>query len=91
MRIVLGLIVALVVLLIATPLLRYGTLDPCRILAKDMARDAYSQMARAVGAEPGETPQAAENMARMMTSQYSEGECVSRLKDRWLGLEQPAN
>ncbi|HUD52609.1 hypothetical protein [Parvibaculum sp.] len=91
MRIVLGLIVVLVVLLIATPLLRYGTLDPCRILAKDMARDAYSQMARAVGAEPGETPQAAENMARMMTSQYSEGECVSRLKDRWLGLEQPAN
>lgn len=91
MRIVLGLIVVLVVLLIATPLLRYGTLDPCRILAKDMARDAYSQMARAVGAEPGETPQAAENMARMMTSQYSEGECVSRLKDRWLGLEQPAH
>lgn len=90
MRIVLGLIVAFVVLLVVVPLLRYGTVDPCRILAKDMARDAYTQMAKAVGAEPGKTPEAAENMARMITSQYSEGECVSRLKDRWLGIEEPS-
>lgn len=90
MRIILGLIVVVVLAVIVVPFLRYGTLDPCRILAKDMARDAYSQMAKAVGAEPGKTPEAAENMARMVTSQYSEGECVSKLKDRWLGLEQPS-
>jgi hypothetical protein len=90
MRIVIGLIVALVVVLVLWPLASYGTLDPCRILAKDMARDAYTQMAKAVGAEPGKTPEAAENMARMVTSQYSEGECLSRLKDRWFGVEKPA-
>ncbi len=90
MRIILGLIVVLLVAAIATPLVRYGTLDPCRILAKDLARDAYSQVAKAMGAEPGKTPEAAENIARAMTSQYSEGECVSRLKDRWFGVEKPA-
>lgn len=91
MRIILGLIVILVLGLVVWPLLAYGTLDPCRILAKDMARDTYTQMSRAIGAEPGKTPEAAESVARMVTSQYSEGECVSHLKDRWLGLEKPAS
>jgi len=90
MRIILGLIVALVLLVVVLPFARYGTLDPCRILAKDMARDAYTKMAEAVGTEPGKTPEAAESMARVVTSQYSEGQCVSKLKDRWLGLGEPA-
>ena len=89
MRIILGLIIVLLVAAIATPLIRYGTLDPCRMLAKDLARDAYSQVATALGAEPGKTPEAAENIARAMTSQYSEGECVSRLVDRWFGVQEP--
>ncbi len=91
MRIILGLIVILVAALFVWPLVSYGTLDPCRILAKDMARDTYEQMANAVGAEPGKTPEAAESMARMVTSQYSEGRCLSRLKDRWLGLESTSD
>ncbi|KAB7741640.1 hypothetical protein F2P47_04350 [Parvibaculum sedimenti] len=90
MRIILGLIIVLLIAAIGTPLVRYGTLDPCRILAKDLARESYSKVAKAMGVEPGETPEAAESLARAMTSQYSEGECVSRLKDRWFGVEKPA-
>lgn len=89
MRITLGSIVLVVAIAVVWPLVSYGTLDPCRILAKGMARDTYEQMAKAVGAEPGKTPEAAESMARMVTSQYSEGECISRLKDRWLGIDRP--
>lgn len=91
MRIILGLIGILVSAAVVWPLASYGTLDPCRILAKEMARDTYEQVAKAVGAEPGETPEAAESMARMVTSRYSEGQCLSRLKDRWLGLDDEAS
>ncbi|HEX7777448.1 MAG TPA: hypothetical protein VF449_13065 [Parvibaculum sp.] len=90
MRIILGLIVLFVVLAIATPIVKYGTTDPCRMLAKDMAHEGYAKVANAVGADPDKTPEAAESMARMMTSQYSEGTCMSKLKDRWLGIGDSA-
>lgn len=90
MRIILGLIALIVATLVIWPLATYGTLDPCRMLAKDMAREAYSKMAEAMGAEPGKTPEAAERLALMATSQYSERECLTQLKDRWLGIRKPA-
>lgn len=90
MRFILGLIVLFAVLIVATPVIKYGTTDPCRMLAKDMAHEGYAKVANAVGADPDKTPEAAESMARMVTSQYSEGTCISKLKDRWLGIGDSA-
>ncbi|MCE9649593.1 MAG: hypothetical protein K8R18_08225 [Parvibaculum sp.] len=87
MRIIVGLIVAVLVVVVAGPIVYYGTTDPCRMLAKDLADENYKNLANAVGVEPGKTPEAAEAMARMMTSQYSQRDCVLKLKDRWLGIE----
>jgi hypothetical protein len=86
MRVIYGLIGLIVLLFIVLPVVRYRTADPCRMLAQDIAAENYQQFASAVGAEPGETPEAAEAMARMLTSQYSQTECVMKLKDRWLGI-----
>lgn len=85
-NIILGLIGLFVLLFIVLPVVRYRTVDPCRMLAKEIADENYRSVAKAIGAEPGETPEAAQSMARMVTSQYSEGECVMKLKDRWLGI-----
>jgi hypothetical protein len=89
MRLVVGLIVVAIVVVVVVPVVRYGTVDPCRMLAKDLADDGYRRLANSVGAEPGKTPEAAEALGRMMVSQYSQGECVMKLKDRWLGLDEP--
>ncbi len=80
----------IVIVAIAAPVLKYGTADPCRMLAQDIADESYGQIAEALGAEPGETPETAYAMARMMTSQSTQSECVMRLKDRWLGLDSDA-
>lgn len=90
LRIVLGLIVIAAALALAIPLVRYGTLDPCRMLAKDMAHDMYAPLARAAGTDPGDVPEPVERSARLLTSQYSQGTCLAKLKDRWLGLEDNA-
>ncbi|MEQ9144309.1 MAG: hypothetical protein RLO08_08125 [Parvibaculaceae bacterium] len=47
----------------------YSTLDPCRALAQEMAEDTIGNLA--------------ERPMRMLTSQYSTGECVEGLWDRW--------
>jgi hypothetical protein len=85
-NIIFGLIGLFVLLFVVLPIVRYRTVDPCRMLAKEIAQENYGSIAKAIGAEPGETPEAAQSMARMLTSQYSEGECVMKLKDRWLGI-----
>ncbi len=90
MRLIIGLVVLIVVVAIAAPVVRYGTADPCRMLAQDIADDSYGQIAKALGAEPGETPETAYAMARMMTSQSTQTDCVMKLKDRWLGLNSDA-
>ncbi|MGB3808926.1 MAG: hypothetical protein WA943_02455 [Parvibaculum sp.] len=89
MRMILGLIVLLIAVAIIVPVVKYGTVDPCRMLAKDIADEGYAKLANAMGAEPGKTPEAAEAMGRMMTSQYSQRECMMKLKDRWFGVEKP--
>ena len=86
MRIIYGLIGLFFMLFVVLPVVRYRTADPCRMLAKEIADENYRTVANAVGAEPGETPEAALAMARVMTSQYSQGECIMQLKDRWLGI-----
>ena len=50
MRFILGLIILFAVLIVATPIIKYGTTDPCRMLAKDIARESYAKVANAVGA-----------------------------------------
>lgn len=91
MRLVVGLIVVAIVVVVVAPVAYYGVADPCRMLAKDIADEGYAKLANAMGAEPGKTPEAAESLGRMMVSQYSEMECVMKLKDRWLGIDKPAN
>lgn len=86
-RIIPGLIVLIAALALAVPFVHYGTLDPCRMLARDMAHDMYAPLARAAGTEPGDIPEAVERSTRLLTSQYSQGTCLTRLKDRWFGLE----
>ncbi|HEY4345455.1 MAG TPA: hypothetical protein VGN05_13980 [Parvibaculum sp.] len=90
MRVVVWLIVVGIVAVVVVPVACYGTVDPCRMLAKSIADEGYQNLANAVGAKPGKTPEAAETLGRMMVSQYSQGECVMKLKDRWLGLDKPA-
>ena len=90
MRYVFGLIPLALAVLIGVTVWHYGTVDPCRMLAKDLADEGYGQIATAMGMEPGETPESANAMARMVTSQYTQKQCVMELKDRWLGLNAEA-
>ncbi|MES1991036.1 MAG: hypothetical protein V4441_08805 [Pseudomonadota bacterium] len=87
MRTVIGLIVLVLAVLTGLTVWHYGTLDPCRMLAQDLADDGYGQVAKAMGMEPGETPDSALAMARMVTSQYTQSECVWKLRDRWFGIK----
>lgn len=87
MRVVIGLIVVVLIALVATPIVYYGAADPCRMLAKSIADEEYGKLAKAFGAEPGETPEAVQTLGRMSVSQYSQGECVMKLKDRWFAFD----
>ena len=37
MRLIIGLVALIVVVAIAAPIVHYGTMDPCRMLAQDIA------------------------------------------------------
>lgn len=75
-----------IIVFVVLPIVNYRTIDPCRMLAQEIANENYGSIAKAIGAEPGKTPEAAQSMARMVTSQYSTGECVMKLKDYWIKL-----
>lgn len=90
MRFLFGSILLAVIVAVGAVLFQYGTLDPCRMLAQDMADESYGQIASVIGVEPGATPESAHSMARMVASQYTQKECMTQLKDRWLGLNKPA-
>jgi deoxycytidylate deaminase len=83
MRLIFGLIALILIVLVAAPVIRYGTADPCRMLAQDIADESYGQIADVLGVEKSETPEGAKAMARMMTSNHTQSECVSQLSDRW--------
>lgn len=52
----------------------YETLDPCRMLAQEMADDTIGDIA--------------ERPLRMLTSQYTTGECVEGLWERWTDFDE---
>lgn len=62
----------------------YGTLDPCRMLAHEMARDTLAPVAEIFGENPDEVPESAERSMRMITSQYSAGTCTRKLWSYWM-------
>lgn len=82
MRIILGLIL-LVAIAAAIPVVYYGEVDPCRMLAKDMAHEAYGPLADLVGNDPDEVPEAMVSSMRLVTSQMTARECSDKLWERW--------
>lgn len=83
MRFVFGLILLALVAVVAVPAIYYGTLDPCRMLAKDMAHEAYGPLAELVGNDPDEVPESMERSMRMVTSQMTARSCAEKLWQRW--------
>lgn len=87
MRLILGLIL-LAAILAALPVVYYGETDPCRMLARDMAHEAYGPLADLMGNDPDEVPDAMVGTMRLVTSQMSARECAGRLWDRWTSGEK---
>ncbi|MFA7638525.1 MAG: hypothetical protein WCY02_04360 [Parvibaculum sp.] len=88
MRLILGLIVIAIVAVIAFPVIWYGEVDPCRMLAKEMAHEAYGPLAELVGNDPDDVPSSMESSMRLVTSQMGGRECVDALRDRWTSGEK---
>ena len=87
MRVISGLIL-LLALAAAIPAVYYGEVDPCRMLAKDMAHEAYGPLAGLVGNDPDEVPDAMVSSMRLVTSQMSARECSGKLWERWTSGEK---
>ena len=85
MRAVIGLVIVLIVAAVLAPVVYYGTTDPCRMLAQEMAADAYKPMAKTLGGDPNDVPDSVERPMRLITSQMSGRECSEKLWDRWFG------
>lgn len=83
MRLIFGLIVLALIAAVAVPAVYYGEVDPCRMLAKDMAREAYGPLAELVGNDPNDVPASMESSMRLVTSQMSGRECADTLWERW--------
>ena len=83
MRAILGLIFLVLIVGVALPVIYYGEVDPCRMLAKDMAHEAYGPLAELVGNDPDDVPPSMESSMRLVTSQMSARECTEALWDRW--------
>lgn len=88
MRIAIGFIFILVVAAISAPVIYYGTTDPCRMLAQEMAADAYKPMASALGGDPNNVPESVERPMRLITSQMSGRECSEELWGRWFSSDE---
>lgn len=87
MRVIIGLIL-LVIVVLAIPVVWYGEVDPCRMLAKDMAHEAYGPLAELVGNDPDEVPPAMVSSMRMVTSQMTARQCVDKLWENWTRPEE---
>ena len=83
MRLILGAIFLVVIAVIALPVIYYGEADPCRMLAKDMAHEAYGPIAELVGNDPDDVPSSMESSMRLVTSQMYCRECTDALWERW--------
>ncbi len=87
MRVILGLVL-LAVIVLAIPVVYYGEVDPCRMLARDMAHEAYGPLAELVGNDPDEVPPAMESSMRLVTSQMTARECSEKLWENWTSGEE---
>ena len=85
MRTVIGLVVILIVGAVLAPVTYYGTTDPCRMLAQDMAADTCKPVAKTLGGNPDEVPESVVRSMRLITSQMSGQECTKKLWSRWFG------
>lgn len=83
MRALLGLILLALVAIVVIPVVYYGTADPCRMLAADMAHEAYGPLAEMVGKDPDDVPESMEASMRLVTSQMSGRSCAEKLWERW--------
>lgn len=71
-------VVVLLTMTIGSALALYGEVDPCRMLAKDQARQSNQE-----GTLPHAFGIDTEPWYRLETSQYSTGECVEVLVSVW--------
>tara|TARA_R110002110_G_scaffold79732_8_gene208064 strand:- start:3576 stop:3833 length:258 start_codon:yes stop_codon:yes gene_type:complete len=83
MRFISALIVLGLIVLIAVPVIRYRTIDPCRMLSADMAHEAYGPLAELAGNDADDVPEAIERSMRLVTSQMTTRECADSLWQRW--------
>ncbi len=88
MRAILGLILLVLIVAVGLPVVYYGEVDPCRMLAKDMAHEAYGPLAELVGNDPDDVPASMESSMRLVTSQMTARECTEALWDRWTSPEE---
>ena len=64
----------------------YGSVEPCRMLARELSRDTIRDVSEAFGTTEESLEmwdETAEQTFRIITSQYSSGQCFDRLSDIW--------
>ncbi len=62
----------------------YGTVEPCRILAKEMSADTVNSLNELLGEGfVDDQGSAVESIFRALTSQYTSGECLQELGETW--------
>lgn len=64
----------------------YGSVEPCRMLASEMSRDTIRDFSEALGTSEEsleDWDETAEQTFRLITSQYSSGECFDQLTQAW--------
>ena len=62
----------------------YGSLEPCRMLAKDMSEDTVVPFVDALGLDTEQASKDGEAFFRLLTSQYDSMTCADMLVERWL-------
>ncbi len=64
----------------------YGSVEPCRMLASEMSRDTLRDVSEAFGTSEESLEvwnETARQSFRLITSQYSSGECFDQLTQAW--------
>ena len=84
-RLLVSALAMLIVVVTAGSMLTYGTTDPCRMLSSEMSKDAVRGMNESLAGERdfGELEETIERGYRLVTTQYSTGECISQLGELW--------
>jgi hypothetical protein len=64
----------------------YGSIEPCRMLASEMGRDTIRDVSEAFGTTEESLEmwdETAEQTFRLITSQYTSGQCFDQLTQVW--------